>query len=55
MSMLSFGSPSPTCSCWSASKDELEQRLLRTVDVVTYRNDMNRFLKQTIDAEAVYA
>ncbi len=36
-------------------KDELEQRLLRPVDVVTYRNDMNRFLRQTIDAEAVYA
>jgi len=36
-------------------KDELEQRLRRPVDVVTYRNDMNRFLKQTIDSEAVYA
>ncbi len=36
-------------------KDELEQRLGRPVDVVTYRDDMNQFLKQTIDAEAVYA
>jgi len=36
-------------------KQELEKRLLRPVDVVTYRQDMNRFLKQTIDGEALYA
>lgn len=36
-------------------KHELEKRLLRPVDVVTYRKDMNRFLKQTIDGEALYA
>ena len=36
-------------------KQELEQRLLRPVDVVTYRENMNRFLKQTIDGEALYA
>ena len=35
-------------------KNELEKRLLRSVDVVTYRKNMNRFLKQTIDGEALY-
>jgi predicted nucleotidyltransferase len=36
-------------------KHELEERLLRSVDVVTYREDMNTFLKKRIDGEAVYA
>ena len=36
-------------------KNELEERLLRPVDVVTYRENMNTFLKKRIDGEAVYA
>ncbi|MBC2710147.1 MAG: nucleotidyltransferase domain-containing protein [Desulfosarcina sp.] len=36
-------------------KNELEERLLRPVDVVTYRENMNKFLKKRIDGEAVYA
>lgn len=36
-------------------KHELEERLLRSVDVVTYREDMNTFLKKRIDREAVFA
>ena len=36
-------------------KNELEERLRRSVDIVTYRNNMNPFLKKRIDGEAVYA
>jgi predicted nucleotidyltransferase len=36
-------------------KNELEERLHRPVDLVTYRERMNQFLKERIDAEAVYA
>ncbi len=36
-------------------KDELEQRLRRPVDLVTYREQMNQFLRIRIDREAVYA
>lgn len=36
-------------------KEELEERLHRSVDIVTYRENMNRFLKKRIDEEAVYA
>jgi len=36
-------------------KNELEERLHRTVDIVTYRENMNQFLKKRIDGEAVYA
>jgi predicted nucleotidyltransferase len=36
-------------------KQDLEGRLQRSVDIVTYRENMNRFLKKRIDAEAVYA
>jgi len=36
-------------------KNELEERLHRPVDLVTYRERMNQFLKNRIDAEAVYA
>ncbi len=36
-------------------KNDLEERLHRPVDIVTYREDMNRFLKKRIDMEAVYA
>lgn len=36
-------------------KDDLEQRLHRPVDLVTYRENMNPFLKKRIDGEAVYA
>lgn len=36
-------------------KEELEERLHRPVDIVTYRDNMNLFLKKRIDKEAVYA
>ena len=36
-------------------KNDLEQRLDKTVDVVTYTDSMNPFLKKRIDCEAVYA
>ena len=36
-------------------KYELEERLHRSVDNVTYRDNMNQFLKKRIDGEAVYA
>ncbi|RJP82687.1 MAG: nucleotidyltransferase [Desulfobacteraceae bacterium] len=36
-------------------KNELEERLQRSVDIVTYRKNMNQFLKNKIDSEAVYA
>lgn len=35
-------------------KNDLEERFHRQVDLVTYRENMNTFLKQRIDAEAVY-
>ena len=36
-------------------KSDLEERLHRPVDLVTYTEDMNQFLKKRIDGEAVYA
>ena len=36
-------------------KNDLEKRLCRPVDIITYRETMNSFLKQKIDKEAVYA
>jgi len=36
-------------------KEELEERLHRPVDIVTYRDNMNLYLKKRIDEEAVYA
>ena len=36
-------------------KHDLEERLQRPVDLVTYRERMNHFLKKRIDSEAVYA
>lgn len=35
-------------------KQELEELLKRQVDVVRYRENMNRFLKQRIERDAVY-
>jgi len=35
-------------------KQELEQLLHRRVDIVRYRSNMNPFLKQRIDQEAIY-
>ncbi len=35
-------------------KQELEERLNKKVDVVSYRPKMNPFLKQRIDREAIY-
>ncbi len=36
-------------------KNDLEERLRRQVDIVTYTENMNQFLKKRIDKEAVYA
>ena len=36
-------------------KQDLEELFHRPVDLVTYRDTMNPFLKQKIDGEAVYA
>jgi predicted nucleotidyltransferase len=36
-------------------KNELEERLHRSVDLVTYRGNINKFLKNRIDGEVVYA
>lgn len=35
-------------------KQDLEQELDAEIDIVSYRDKMNRFLKQRIDNEAVY-
>ncbi len=35
-------------------KLDLEERIHRTVEIVSYRENMNYFLKQRIDREAVY-
>lgn len=35
-------------------KQDLEEQLHRPIDVVSYREKMNQFLKQKIDKEAVY-
>ncbi|MDZ7640948.1 MAG: hypothetical protein U5J62_02810 [Desulfurivibrio sp.] len=34
---------------------ELEERLHRPVDIGSYRENMNQFLKNQIDGEAIYA
>jgi len=36
-------------------KNDLEDRLKKPVDIVTYTDSMNSFLKKRIDHEAVYA
>ena len=35
-------------------KQDLEERLKTSVDVVSYREQMNSFLKKRIDEEAIY-
>lgn len=35
-------------------KQDLEEQLHRPIDIVSYREKMNQFLKQRIDKEAVY-
>ena len=36
-------------------KNDLENRLKKSVDIVTYTDTMNSFLKKRIDHEALYA
>ena len=36
-------------------KEDLEKRLNKSIDIVTYTDSMNPFLKNKIDHEAVYA
>jgi predicted nucleotidyltransferase len=35
-------------------KQDLEEQLQKEVDIVSYRKNMNKFLKQRIDNEAAY-
>jgi predicted nucleotidyltransferase len=35
-------------------KQDLEEQLSTPVDIISYREKMNRFLKRRIDAEAIY-
>ena len=35
-------------------KQDLEEKLHKPVDIVSYRDKMNRFLKNRIDKEAIY-
>ncbi|MBW1754052.1 MAG: nucleotidyltransferase domain-containing protein [Deltaproteobacteria bacterium] len=35
-------------------KQDLEEQLQQAVDIVSYRKNMNAFLKQRIDSEAAY-
>ena len=35
-------------------KQDLEEQLSTPVDIISYRERMNRFLKRRIDAEAIY-
>jgi predicted nucleotidyltransferase len=39
----------------SGIKQDLEERFKKPVDVITYRENMNQFLKKRIDQESVYA
>jgi len=47
--------PRPDLFMLVGIKNDLEDRLRRPVDIVTYRKNMNQFLKKRIDGEAVYA
>ncbi len=44
----------PDLFAMAGIKAELEERIHRPVDLVVYRERMNRFLKQKIDQEAIY-
>lgn len=35
-------------------KQDLEEKLYRSVDIISYRERMNEFLKRRIDQEAIY-
>ena len=47
--------PKPDLFMLAGIKNDLEQRFCRPVDIITYRDTMNPFLKKRIDKEAVYA
>jgi predicted nucleotidyltransferase len=44
----------PNLLILSRVRQELEERIVRHVDVVRYREQMNPFLKKRIDKDAVY-
>ncbi len=44
----------PDLFAMAGVKYDLEERIHRTVEIVSYRENMNYFLKQRIDREAVY-
>nr|WP_321401894.1 nucleotidyltransferase domain-containing protein [uncultured Desulfobacter sp.] len=47
--------PEPDFFMLVGIKNDLEDRLKKSVDIVTYTKTMNPFLKTQIDHEAVYA
>jgi predicted nucleotidyltransferase len=47
--------PEPDFFMLAGIKTDLEDRLKKSVDIVTYTDTMNSFLKKRIDHEAVYA
>lgn len=47
--------PKPDLFMLAGIKNDLEKRLCRPVDIITYRDSMNPFFKKRIDREAVYA
>lgn len=47
--------PEPDFFMLVGIKNDLEERLQKSVDIVTYTNSMNSFLKKRIDHEAMYA
>ncbi len=47
--------PEPDFFMLAGIKNDLEERLKKPVDIVTYTDSMNPFLKKRIDREAVYA
>ena len=44
----------PDLFAMAGVKYDLEERIHRTVEIVSYRENMNYFLKQRIDREAIY-
>ena len=47
--------PEPDFFMLAGIKNDLENRLKKSVDIVAYTDTMNSFLKKRIDHEAVYA
>ena len=52
---LHFLKSKPDLFLFIGIKHDLEERLQRSVDIVSYRANMNQFLRKRIDVEALYA